>query len=34
MTAREIAKKALATANIIKSPDKDALADLTGSIPA
>jgi hypothetical protein len=31
MTAREIAEKALATANI-ESPDKDALADLTGSI--
>jgi hypothetical protein len=31
MTAREIAEKALATAHI-ESPDKDALADLTGSI--
>jgi len=31
MTAREIVEKALATANI-ESPNKDALADLTGSI--
>jgi hypothetical protein len=31
MTAREIAEKALASAHI-ESPDKDALADLTGSI--
>ena len=33
MTAREIAEKALASAHI-ESPDKDALADLTGSILA
>lgn len=31
LTAREIAERALAAANI-ESPDKDALADLTGSI--
>jgi hypothetical protein len=31
MTAREITERALATANTV-SPDKDALADLTGSI--
>jgi hypothetical protein len=31
LTAREIAERALATANI-ENPDKDALADLTGSI--